>query len=764
MPRPLLATLLLLLAWGAPSSALGDAGQGPTRAAAPLDNASHVFDDDPNVVARLNRAREAEAQGSFGEAAEQLQAVLDLRFVDASGREAAPYVVAVDGRATYEGAWLVARHRLAAGPEGLRSAYAQRYAGPARAALARAAQALDEGALAEIARRHLVLDEGRAAALVLADLAIERGEVEAAFARLEALEDLEEVSGEEPEVIARWRAARLAREARLVARSPADVDAVRGLLEAAAVAGPAAAVMHDRVPPALRRTAPTLTSWPTTGGTPDRAGRVADLPGVLVPGASVALGEDGPERAEDRDGWGARADRPSPWVPPRAVVGRDAVFVFDGEMLTAFTRADGRQLHRVRLRGEGEGRPALGQDPREELPLLEGHTLTLDETPGRATRLYVASATRTLRAVVREQMGGGALDGRGGNDEPPWGEIVMLRWDGERLLKGWRASGFGLSPRLPERLAAFGAPCLHLGVLWVAGVRPSEATPDQVECWLVGLDPATGDLRRSVQIGSGSPWRLKRLDEAVPSTPAASHGRVVVSSALGFVAAVDAEDGRVAWIQRYDRSREVGRLTRLASQEADLSPRLTGFANEPPVIAFGVTVVAPTDSNQLLGLATRPRGAERRLVLWDPRDRRTDFERMAVESIVGVAGGDGQLPASILVAGRGDAAEGEPPGKILAALEPVRGQTRWSVEAATGRQPATFGRAALSARRAYVPTLDGLVVVDLARGRVETLLDRSHLPEGHAWPVSRWFGNLTPIPGEGLVAASDGHLTFWKRR
>ena len=77
----------------------------------------------------------------------------------------------------------------------------------------------------------------------------------------------------------------------------------------------------------------------------------------------------------------------------------------------------------------------------------------------------------------------------------------MLRWDGERLLRGWRASGFGREPRLPEGLALFGAPCLHRGLAWVAGVRPSEATPDQLECWLVGLDPATGRALRQRAAG-----------------------------------------------------------------------------------------------------------------------------------------------------------------------------------------------------------------------------------------------------------------------
>jgi hypothetical protein len=150
------------------------------------------------VAGAFGRAAQAEAEGRFTEAAELLQGIVERRFVDAEGREAAPQVVAVGGRSTYEGAWLVARQRLAGGSEGLQRAYAARYEAPARELLRRAAAGLDENLLAEVARRFLPLEEGRAAALLLSDLASERGDVDAARAPLDALEDLEELGG--------WRA------------------------------------------------------------------------------------------------------------------------------------------------------------------------------------------------------------------------------------------------------------------------------------------------------------------------------------------------------------------------------------------------------------------------------------------------------------------------------------------------------------------------------------------------------------------------------
>jgi hypothetical protein len=512
------------------------------------------------------------------------------------------------------------------------------------------------------------------------------------------------------------------------------------------------------VPP--RCAAASLSTWPTTGGSDDRVALPPAVGTALRPGPSRGLDADAEERALRQEYQPLPPNRPSPWVGPRVVVGREVLFAFDGEVLQALRRSDGVLLDRVSLREERSVRPALGRDPREELPLLEGHALTLDETPGRAPRLFVASSLRTEAARRRED---GYRDPPGA-PEPPQGEIVMLRWDGARLLRGWRAGSLGFDAGLPAALALFGAPCLCQGLAWVAGTRLTEATADQLECWLVGLDPATGRPVRQVRLGSGGPVRLKRLDEAIPSSPAAAHGRVVVSTSLGWIAAVDAEDGRIAWIYRYDRGLELGRIARLGTREADDTPRLTGFSNEPPLIAFGLTVVAPTDSDLVLGLATRPRGPARDLVRWDPLNRRVSFPDMAVEALVGAVGGDGTLPPTIVVTGKGDAEEGGAPGRVVAGLEPRLGQTRWSVEAGTGRAPATFGRAALTPTTAFVPTLHGILVVDLAQGRAIDLLGRGHLPPREAEPESRWYGSLVPLPGEGLVAINGSHLTIWRER
>jgi hypothetical protein len=339
----------------------------------------------------------------------------------------------------------------------------------------------------------------------------------------------------------------------------------------------------------------------------------------------------------------------------------------------------------------------------------------------------------------------------------------MRRWvaGGNPARAAWPRPGAerdgGPAAMLPEGLALFGAPCLARGLLWVAGVRGTEATSDQQECWLVGLDPETGRPRRQVRLGSGSPIRLGRADEAIPSACAAARGRVVVATSLGWVAAVDAEDGRVAWIYRYDRGLETGRVRRLSQDQEDGTPRLTCFANEPPLIAFGLTIVAPTDSNHVYGLATRPRGRERFLEVWDPLDRRRAFPALAVEQLVGAVGGTGEVPPTIVVVGKGESFEGVA-GQLVLGLEPRRGHTRWKHPSATGQGSVPYGRAALTEREAFIPTRHGILRVDLAQRRGAALLTA---PEPGGADVFA-YGNLVPLPGEGLAAVNLTHVTLWR--
>lgn len=762
-PTGLAALLAALLLGPGPGgrALLADAGSGSRPLAVPADNSSHVADDDPLVRQTFAAVEEDARRERWSAAAERLQAVIDRRWEDAETGRPVPHVVGVGGSAVYEGAWIVARHALLRHGEPLRQAYAVLYGGMARSLLEAAALRLDEALLAETARRFLALPEGRMAALLLADAARERGDADAAFAPLEALEDLEE-AGDEPEDVRRpWREARLAREALLLARSPDRVPAVREQLARAAAAGARAAVLESRVAWEDRRPREAARTWSTSGGAADRAALPAPLGLALRPVARARIapeeGAESPADPETDAGIG-----PSPWLPPRAVVGRDSVFVCDGETLWAFDRATQRERDHLSLaRPEGDVdpgdsgrvRPDDG-DPHEVLPLLEGHTLTLDEPAQGIARLFVCTSRRL----------GGDL---GGDRLLPESTLAAFWWDGSTLLRRWSVGSSAAPSPLPARLSLYGAPCLYQGRLWLAGVRPSEATSDRLEAWLVAFDPASGVPTRQVRLGTGSPVRSGRLDEAIPSSPAAAHGRVVVSTALGFVAAVDAEDGRVAWILRYSRGLETGRARRMGREQEDVTPRLTGFANEPPVIAFGRTLVAPTDANDLLGLATRPRGPQRDLRCWDPLDRRQVFQQMAAEYVLGAVGGADGVPPQVVVVGKGDAGEGEPPGNVIAGLEPVYGRVIWSSPVATGRAPVATGRGVLTQREAYLPTSRGLLVIDLAappEQRRVGLLGEGLFPADEPGPPALWTGNLVPLPGQGLLAVNLTHLAFWLRR
>ena len=343
--------------------------------------------------------------------------------------------------------------------------------------------------------------------------------------------------------------------------------------------------------------------------------------------------------------------------------------------------------------------------------------------------------------------------------------MAAYSWNGAALERLWRVGGVGTDERVPPGLSLYGAPCIYRGLVWVAGARPTEATADRLEAWLVGLDEG-GRPRRLVHLGSGSPVRGGRLDEGVPSSPAAARGRVVVSTALGFVAAVDAEDGRVAWIYRYDRGVETGKTRRLGSDHVDDDPRLTGFANEPPVLAFELTLVAPTDSNFLYGLATRPRGAQRDLERWNHKDRRSVFGEIAVEYVAGVVGGSGDVAPQVIVVGKGDSGETGVPGKVIVGLDPLHGFKRWAFPTATGRGSVPYGRAVLTEREAFVPTRHGLMVVDLA-GTIEGAALLTAAPPaapGRFLAADLAYGNLVPLPGEGLLAVNNTHVTFWVKR
>ncbi len=788
MLRRSLPVLLLLLLIGSPSFAR-DQEERPARHT-PQKNFSHLHDDAEWLVRAFNAAETAADAEDASGVIRALQSIIDQRTSRESAGDAAPYVRAVHGTATYEGAWLVARHRLQALGEGILEAYAREYGRSAEALLARGIQRRDPASLQAAAARFLGLPAGRRAALLLVDLAIERGDRDAALGWLQDLEDLEAVSGERPETLAPWRAARAARQAALLAKDEASRVALEATL-AALDASDAKAL--DPVPEGRMRRPPPPTHWPTTGGNASRSA----VPPAL--GGALRLGWiRGPESleslADEADPVRRDADRPSLWLPPRAVASEDHLFVSDGEALHIYDIETGTPVLDNPELGTypGARRDGIGTDTDEDrrirFGLLEGHALSIHPvaryrwSDGREHHTPELGAGWLVLAAVPDGTGWTWRRRSRSGHEVRDDHIQAFHWNGSRLVRLWRVGGTGSPSQrggLPYDTRLYGAPLVYAGRVWVAGVRAAKATQDRWEAWLYAFDPETGRVVSSTHLGTGTPMRTGRMDEVIPTSPAAAHGRIVVGTALGIVAAVDAHDGRIRWAHRYDRAVETERGAMRNRDKRDEGLRTSSFMNEPPILAGGRCYLTPTDSEHLLILFDRPRLGLRAL-LSEARPRDLGNARHMIEHIAGVDTRRRENRAgSLVLVGQGQ--NGEPPGPLVTVYDAGTPNLAWPRDARelrslwegispTGFGAQPYGRALVTDGEIYVPQEHGIAVFELEDRNGDgshflTLLDQRAfgLKPGEDVP-GRPYGNLIPIPGKGLVAVSATTVAFWAPR
>jgi hypothetical protein len=747
MSKPRLCALLLALTFASAAHA------GPEDGSVPAENTSHVSADAPAVTAIFLRADEAIAAGDWREAVRVLQGVIDAAADPDDAGAAYPHVLPVFGSVVYEGAWIVARHRILAGGAPALEAYEAEFGPVAGTLLQAGVQRRDPALLAAVVDRFLPLAAGRRAALLCADLALESGDTDAALGWLERLEDLEEVSAEPAQALAPWRAARIERTAAALAR-PDRRAAVKAFLETRARPGLPESERYQPVPAADRRPRAPATGWPTTGGGPRRDARAPGLGARLELAWWLPL-EGGVEPPDPEDDV-PRA-RPSPWIPSRAVVDGTLAFVSDGARLEVWDLERGRHLARPHalLNEQEDGLSRVDEvDAREDLGLLEGFSLSLGPTLPHGGRIvYVA---------VPDPVAGRSYWAYG-----DWRDdrIEAFEFDptAHTLTLLWRNGGYRPRGGLPPQTRLYGAPLLYRDRLWVAGVRPSRGTEHEADAWLFGLSPTTGDVEVRTYLGSGAPVRGGRPDEAIPSSPAGAHGRVVVFTGLGIVASVDARTGRPHWAYRNDRGVVgAGRLKRLQG-ERDRTPRETGFANVPPLIAFERIWVAPTDGLEILCLFDRPRGPRRALRAWR-KDRRAGFVDFAAEQIVGLTTPAHGAPLLVVV-GRGEVPEGRPPAALAKAIDAFDPAGRWEAFATTGDGPAPYGTALLTEEELFVPTRHGICVFDLLDGSDLATLDVASVPAALRdllTPGIGLGGNLVPAPGLGLLVLSGTHGVFWR--
>ena len=786
--RRLLAACILTLVGGlvhgVPAQAR-DVEDAPAQDA-PRKNFSNLWDSTDWVVKAFEHAEAAAARGEWAPAVRALQEVIDETACRETQVDAAPYVRAVGGSAVYEGAWIVARHRIQRwGPPAL-EVYAREFGSTALAAVERAATRRDRALLGQAARRFLGLPGGRRAALLLVDLAIEAGDIDGALGQLEDLVDLEAVSRESPEALAPWRAARVHRQALLLARDAAARPAVE---EALATADPASESSVDALPASLLRARPPTARWLTTGGDASRAAVAPTLGHDLV-----LSWFRGPSPADDlvdtRDPRRRSQDRPSVWLPPRAVSSDDHLLVSDGQYLHIYDLRDGsRVLDRELCEYPGTRRGGIGQDTEEDrrrqFGLLEGHALTIHPVAG-----LTAGGARLGRGwlVLAAVPDGRAWDwdrARGSGHSARDDRIQAFHWDGRTLTTLWRAGGTPAGPRkgLETDTRLYGAPVVYAGLVWVGGIRPAKATQDRWEAWVFGLDPETGEARVRTHLGTGTPMRTGRMDEVIPTSPAAARGRVVVGTSLGILAAVDAQDGRVRWAYRYSRAVETERGRVRNRDRRDDGARASTFSNEPPILAGDHLYATPTDGHELLVLYNRPLTRERALRILE-LDRMALVSTSQVEHVAGVVLPRADREGSLALVCQGD--EAEIPGALVGvyALRGRRGEARadhaprwplledeftalWKGIAPTGYGAQPYGRALVTETEVFVSQEHGIAVFELVDrggdGNLLALLDMSRVPKPlRAGMRGRPYGNLIPVPGGGLVAVNATSIACWR--
>ncbi len=787
------ALVVGLLLGGALVPAPVRAGEGIAAGTAPpSDNSSYVPDDHESVRRDWTAALDAISSKQFTDAVRALQRV-------AEGPHDA--VIAAGEPGVLEGAEVAAHHRVLVAGAACLEAYEREFGAAATTALDRAVQSRDERRIAEVVTTFRPAAAGRAAALFLADLAIERADADLAFGFIEGLEDLEQVAASDlAEPVAAWKTARVTRLATLLGK---DAQAAKRI----------ATALRERPERPIDRNdrwrEPDSSDWATSGGNAARSAVVPALGERLRYASSEWLGIGTPIEPP----WGSDenpARSPSLWIPTRAVVANGHIFVSDGQAIRVFESATGKFRHAFPLHSGDRADappPGAGRPSRERFGWIEGHGLTID-----GDRIYVTQAAdleqvefeRASLARKRDLEEERRRDGQpferprpAGPLTPPAGlverppppapealpagsaaleiresvprdRVVALRWTGHRIERLWDAGGGIAMPRFPAGMRLCGTPLVYRGRIHVAGLRPTLASPDRIEAWHVALDPATGRVESSTLLGVGGPVRLGRGDEAVPSSCAAAHGRVVVVTSLGIAAAVDARTGRTLWSYRYDRGRPDGDdLGHRLDGTVETAARKSSFVNEPPLLVDGRCFFAPTDSRYIFAIADRPRGQARTSRLWR-RHRVDDFRNLAVEQLVGVIGeADAEVPV-LVVAGQGYEGEGSPHTAVVA-LDPATGLLRWERALPFASRPEPFGRALVTTEEVYVSTQFGIARYRVRDGAELSILDGAAVAKeggsledayGRAYEP---IGNLIPIPGKGIVTVNPSSMSIWRK-
>ncbi len=455
--------------------------------------------------------------------------------------------------------------------------------------------------------------------------------------------------------------------------------------------------------------------WPMLGGGPERRGQMAEVSPTLAGRLTWSL----PMPDSLEDDWVSYLASPERGFPPtmEAIAGDGLLFV-NGQGRCAAIHLDTFQLawassslieslssrfvHQIRrLRGQFNRTETLSREERigydyagQSLCLAGDLLLTIESA---REDLSLDDQGTAVQDRARPQLLNPWVIRRAATD--PTGARRLVAYEAKTGNLRWVRGASADPQSLLYRATFLGVPLPIKDELWCAVLADNDL-------FVVGLDRATGQPLHRIYLCTP----IAGMQSTTASISISSDGAFLyIPTGQGLLFCVDLVGRQLNWAVRYERSR-ASQARHLNSSNA----RRHSWRNSPPIIAGGILLLAPPDSDALIAL-DRTSG----LTVWRaPR-------------------GHGLY---LIAAGPSTAWLG---GPTISCVSLATGDTIWRSNPVN-----PTGRAVLGGNQVLVPTAQGLLVLDAASG---STIDQKPLP-AHQPPL----GNLL-IVADGLISA-DGSL------
>lgn len=332
---------------------------------------------------------------------------------------------------------------------------------------------------------------------------------------------------------------------------------------------------------------PVSPRWPTFGGRPDHLGLAPGGDGPLAFGNSWTA----PAFSRmDENPYGRRgADQEFPFHP---VVADDTLVVADGLMVRAFSffSREPRWSYAGPIHDVIPPADVVAfEDYRNQEGVGELGSLA------RSLHLLPLIAERRVIAPLIDATPSGrriAFDNMPIVRPIPRRSLHALDLDTGRLL--WRQRRPELGEQAFVNRVSIAAAPIAVGDLLLA---PGSILEGAINCYMVAFSAATGDLVWKTPLAVGQQELTmfnKSFKEFSLQMAAESGGSVYVSTNLGLFACLDSLTGDIRWMTQYEALPIRGAQHYTRSAE-----RKTPWNNDAPVVAGGVVIATPLDSEFL---------------------------------------------------------------------------------------------------------------------------------------------------------------------